>query len=268
MLGRTRHKKPLKIGISPRLFHPQPGATGLQSKPLMYLEQSVAHWVMSRDVMVSMIPTIAGDAMLLRSNIRLSDYAEHFDGLVLQGGADLNPASYSEEPLKPEWAGDKVRDEFELELLMEFIEARKPVLGICRGAQLINVAFGGSLYQDIPSQHPQAITHVDEKLYEHLIHEIRFEKNSRLAKLYPDLKPETPIRVNSIHHQAARSIGKNISVEAWSVPDNIPEAIRANVDSYVFGVQWHPEFHRMDDASVLNCTPILEDFLAAVRKRV
>jgi putative glutamine amidotransferase len=267
MLGRSRNKKPLKIGVSPRLFHPLPGATGLQSKPLMYLEQSVAHWVMSRDVMVFMIPTIANNALLSRSNIRLSDYAGQLDGLVLQGGADLSPSSYGEEPLKPEWLGDKVRDDYELELLMEFVEAHKPVLGICRGAQLINVAFGGTLYQDIPSQHPDAATHVDENLYEHLHHEIRFEKGSRLARLYPDLPPEAPLRVNSIHHQAARSLGKDVVVEAWSVPDNIPEAIRANVDSYVFGVQWHPEFLRPDDASVLNCAPILEDFLAAVRKQ-
>ena len=267
MLARTRVKKPLKIGISPRLFHPRPGAAGLLSKPIMYLEQSVAHWVMSRDVMVFMIPTIANEAMLSRSNIRLSDYADHLNGLVLQGGADLSPSSYGEEPLKPEWAGDKVRDDFELELLMEFVEADKPVLGICRGAQLINVAFGGTLYQDIASQHPDAATHTDEVIYEHLRHEIRFERNSRLARLYPGLAPDQPLQVNSLHHQGVRVLGKDMTVEAWSIPDNIPEAIRLNGDSYVFGVQWHPEFHRLDDASVLNCAPILEDFLAAVRKR-
>ena len=88
---------PLKIGLSARIYHPQAGADGLQSKTLQYLEQSVAHWVMSRDVMVLMIPTVLGDGMINRSSIRLADYARYLDGLVLQGGADLSPRSYGED---------------------------------------------------------------------------------------------------------------------------------------------------------------------------
>lgn len=264
MLSRSRRRKPLKIGISPRIFHPDPNASGLSTKTLMYLEQSAAHWVMSRDVMVFMIPTIASDGILARSSIRLSDYAEHLDGLVLQGGADMNPASYGEEPLKPEWSGDKRRDDFEIELLMEFVEAGKPVLGICRGCQLINVAFGGSLYQDISTLHEGAIKHFDESSYDRHKHDIRIEPGGRLARLYPNMET---LNVNSIHHQAIRSLGRNIKVEAWSIPDNLPEAIRADTDGYVMGLQWHPEFHRIDDPDLMDCSPILEDFLAAARKR-
>jgi putative glutamine amidotransferase len=145
-------RRPLRIGLSARIYHPQPGATGLQSKSLQYLEQSVAHWVMSRDVMVLMVPSVCGDGVVHRSSIRLSDYPQYLDGLVLQGGADISPQCYGEEPLHPDWAGDRLRDAYEMELFHEFVEAGKPVLGICRGAQLINVALGGTLYQDIATQ--------------------------------------------------------------------------------------------------------------------
>src|SRR4029077_146536 len=113
----------LKIGISARFFHPEPGHTGIQSKTLQYLEQSVAHWVMSRDVLVLMVPSVNKDVIIHRSNIRLSDYAKNLDGLVLQGGADIAPGSYGEEPLNPVWGGDPARDDYEMELLHEFIEA-------------------------------------------------------------------------------------------------------------------------------------------------
>lgn len=145
-------QRTLKIGIAARIYHPGPRSVGIQSRTLQYLEQSVAHWVMSRDVLVLMVPTVDKEGIIHRSNIRLSDYAKHLDGLVLQGGSDIAPESYGEAPLKPEWAGDRVRDVYEMELLHEFIEAGKPVLGICRGLQLINIALGGTLYQDISSQ--------------------------------------------------------------------------------------------------------------------
>ena len=89
-------RRPLRIGVSARIFHPEPGATGLRSKNLQYLEESIAQWVMSRDVLVFMIPTVNTDGLLHPSNIRLRDYARHLDGLVLQGGADVSPQSYSE----------------------------------------------------------------------------------------------------------------------------------------------------------------------------
>lgn len=249
----------LKIGVSARILHPQPGATGLQSKTLQYLEQSAAHWVMSRDVLVLMVPTVDKDGLLHRSSIRLADYARHLDGLVLQGGEDVCPASYGEEPLRAEWAGDRLRDEYEMELLHEFIEAGKPVLGICRGAQLINVAFGGTLVQDIGTQLPEARAHVSDE-YEKLRHDLRFEPGGRLAHLYPG---SAPARVTSIHHQCVRQLGRHLAVEAKSEPDGLVEAIRGTGPGYVLGVQWHPEFHAPGDDSVLDCAPILEDFLRA-----
>lgn len=249
----------LKIGVSARILHPQPGAAGLQSKTLQYLEQSAAHWVMSRDVLVLMVPTVDRGGLLHRSNIRLADYARHLDGLVLQGGADVSPSSYGEAPLRDEWAGDRLRDEYEMELLQEFVEAGKPVLGICRGAQLINVAFGGTLYQDIGTQLPEADAHVSDA-YEKLRHAVRFEPGGRLAQLYPGT---APARVTSIHHQAIRQLGRGLAVEARAEPDGVVEAIRGAGPGYVLGVQWHPEFHAPGDGDVLDCAPILDEFLRA-----
>ena len=253
-------RRPLRIGLSARIYHPQPGATGLQSKSLHYLEQSVAHWVMSREVMVFMIPSVSGDAIVHRSRIRLSDYAQYLDGLVLQGGADLCPQSYGEEALHPDWQGDRQRDAYEMELFHEFMEARKPVLGICRGAQLINVALGGTLWQDIPSQVDGAGIHQHDD-YDRHVHAIHWEEGSRLAGLYG----ETPTgSVVSIHHQAIRTLGRGLAVEARS-SDGLIEAIRLDSKTYVLGLQWHPEFHLPGAAGVLDCTPILDEFLHAAR---
>ncbi|OWW20782.1 glutamine amidotransferase [Noviherbaspirillum denitrificans] len=255
-------QRTLKIGISARIFHPEAGAKGLRSKTLQYLEESIAQWVMSRDVMVFMIPTVNNNGILHPSNIRLRDYAKHLDGLVLQGGADVSPQTYSETATRPEWSGDRARDMYELELLHEFVEAGKPVLGICRGCQLINVAFGGTLYQDIASDVPTAIQHVSD-LYDSHYHLIHFPQGSALGGLFP---AKSEALVNSIHHQAVKDLGRDLVVEAVSGKDNIVEAVRYRKARFVVGLQWHPEFHRAGSAELLDCTPILDDFLAAARE--
>ena len=260
-LSRKLSPDALRIGVSPRIFHPQPDAKGLHSKTLQYLEQSVAYWVMSRNVLVFMVPTVDKEGLLHRSNIRVADYARALDGLVLQGGADVSPSTYGEEPLAPQWAGDRLRDVYEIELVHEFVEAGKPVLGICRGAQLINVAFGGTLYQDIRTQLAESNVHVTDA-YERHRHEIRFEPGSGLARLYRGVQRPT---VSSIHHQSIKALGRGLRVEAWSEPDGVVEAIRANGKGYVFAVQWHPEFHHPGDAATLDSAPILEEFLEAAR---
>ena len=261
-VSRRIMQRTLKIGVSARIFHPESGAIGLRSKNLQYLEESIAHWVMSRDVLVFMIPTVNTHGLLRPSNIRLRDYAKHLDGLVLQGGADVSPQSYSEAATRPEWIGDRTRDMYELELLHEFIEAGKPVLGICRGCQLINVAFGGTLYQDIASEVPTAIAHVND-LYDNHRHAIHFPKGSTLAPLFgAQSKP----LVNSIHHQAVKTLGRDLSIEAVSGEDNIVEAIRYRKARFVMGLQWHPEFHHIGGAELLDCTPILDNFLRAARE--
>jgi gamma-glutamyl-gamma-aminobutyrate hydrolase PuuD len=261
-IGRRLMRRTLRIGISARIFHPEAGAKGLRGKTLQYLEESIAHWVMSRDVLVFMIPTVNNTGMLHSSNIRLRDYAKHLDGLVLQGGADVSPQTYSQTATRPEWSGDRARDMYELELLHEFIEAGKPVLGICRGCQLINVAFGGTLYQDIATDVPTAIAHVDEA-YDRHYHELRFPQGSTLAPMFSG---SSEALVNSIHHQAVRDLGRDLNVEAVSGGDNIVEAIRYRKAPFVMGLQWHPEFHRAGTPGLLDCTPILDSFLRTARE--
>ena len=249
----------LKIGMSARLFHPQPDARGLQSRTLQYLEQSAAHWIMSRNVLVFMVPTVVKDGLLHRSEMCVADYARALDGLVLQGGADVSPLTYGEEPLARRWAGDRLRDVYEIELVHEFIDAGKPVLGICRGLQIINVAFGGSLYQDIATQLPGALRHVTDD-YERNSHEVSIVPGSGLARLYAGV---ARARVNSIHHQSIQLLGRGLAVEARAEPDGVIEAIRHSEKRYVFATQWHPEFHPARDDSLLASAPILDEFLRA-----
>ncbi len=260
--GRDFMKRTLRIGISARIYHPGPGATGLLSKNLQYLEESIAQWVMSRDALVFMVPTVNTSGLLHPSNITLRHYARQLDGLVLQGGADVSPFSYGEEPARPEWSGDRARDLYELELLHEFINAGKPVLGVCRGCQLINVAFGGTLHQDVATNVPEAMAHVHD-LYDAHRHAIVFPPDSTLARLFPNER--RPI-VNSIHHQAVKELGRDVKVEAVSDPDGIVEAIRYQRADFVMGLQWHPEFHRAGGVDLLDCTPVLDEFLRAARE--
>jgi putative glutamine amidotransferase len=260
---------PLLIGVSSRIHHPSEQSRplgGVYTKTLHYLEQSVANWIISRNVLVFMIPAVESSGLVKRSEMRLYHYAEALDGLVLQGGADVSPPTYGETPQAPEWEGDKVRDRYEIELFEAFVGKGKPVLGICRGCQLINVAFGGTLYQDIATMVPNAAIHRDTDRYEQAHHPVSFVPDSRLAKLYPG-KPEAMI--NTIHHQAVKKLGRGLLVEAKSVPDGLVEAVRWRGPSYVLGVQWHPEFMHAagPQEGHLDGTPILNEFLEAARER-
>ncbi|MDU0810873.1 MAG: type 1 glutamine amidotransferase [Burkholderia sp.] len=261
-IGQKIIQRTLRIGVSARIFYPEPGASGFQSKILQYLEESIANWVMSRNVLVFMIPAIVNHGILHSSNIRLRDYAKHLDGLLLQGGADISPQTYSTSDECKESPGDRARDMYELELFHEFVESGKPVLGICRGCQLINVAFGGSLYQDISTDVPTAQAHVSEHYYQHR-HSIRFPNGSTLLNIFPDRREAI---VNSIHHQAIRDLGRDLSIEAVSANDGIIEGIRYRRAPFVVGVQWHPEFHRAGGPELLDCTPLLDTFLRAARE--
>lgn len=255
-------RRTLRIGVSARIYHPEPGTTGLRSKNLQYLEESIVQGVMSRDVLVFMVPTVNTSGLLHPSTITMRHYVRHLDGLVLQGGADVSPMTYSETPTRPEWSGDRARDVYELELLHEFVEAGKPVLGICRGCQLINVAFGGTLYQEVATDLPGAQPHVHD-MYDAHRHAITFPPGSSLGTMFPN----TPrALVNSIHHQAVKELGRDIHVEAMSDPDGVVEAIRYQRAPFVMGLQWHPEFHRARGGELLDCTPVLDAFLRAARE--
>jgi putative glutamine amidotransferase len=253
----------LKIGISACFFHPDPKRAVFKGKTLQYVEQQMAHWVMQKDAMALMIPSPDGDTRHSSSRITVAHYANELDGLVLMGGSDVAPESYGEAPLQAAWAGDRIRDDYEIALYRAFVDAGKPVLGICRGAQVINVAQGGTLYQDIALQVPGALNHRNWDIYDRNSHATALVPDSALARLYPGV---THARTNSVHHQAVKDLGRELVVEAWSEPDRVVEAIRWTGPSYVFAVQWHPEFHDVNDRSFIDDTPILDDFLAHTRR--
>lgn len=254
-------ERPLRIGVSARLMHQVPSELGFRNKSLQYIEASLAHWVMAHGAVAFMVPAVTHDSRHAARHLKVEQVVQELDALVLQGGADVAPETYGQQPLKDEWRGDVVRDRYELSLLRCFLAQKKPVLGVCRGAQLLNVAFGGTLYQDIATQCLAAHEHMDVELYDQFEHDVTFIQGSPLAELYPKA---TQLRVTSIHHQAVAELGKGIEVEAVSTLDGLVEAFRCSGEAYARGVQWHPEFHH-DRKRLADSSPIMLDFLRAAR---
>ena len=249
----------LKIGISACFFHPDGERKAAPSKTLLWIEQSTAHWVMSEGAVPVMIPSLS--SATFEARLGVEEYAGWLDGLMLHGGADVWPGSYGEQPLRPEWHGDRIRDEYEIALVQAFAAAGKPVFGICRGLQLINVAHGGTLYQDLATQKPGVLTHRDAAAYDLNFHPVDILPDTRLARL---LGGAGRHKINSVHHQGIKQLAPGFEVEAVSPDDGVIEAIRATGRSWVAAVQWHPEFHR-PELGVVDDTPLLRDFLEAAR---
>jgi putative glutamine amidotransferase len=241
----------VRIGVSSCFFHADPQRAIFKGKTLVYAEQSLVDWAMSEGDLAWPIPPRP-------AHVPIERVVDQLSGLLLEGGSDLSPTTYGEEPLRPEWAGDRVRDLYEIELLRAFLAAGKPVLGVCRGLQLVNAAQGGTLYQDITTQVPGARVHRDWNIYDANIHQVRL--TGRLAALYG----EGPHPVSSVHHQAVKDLGRDLVVEAISVEDDVVEAIRWTGPTFLAAVQWHPEFHA--DPSLLDGGPLLHEFLDEARR--
>jgi putative glutamine amidotransferase len=255
--------EPLRIGVSARLLYPDPSRAFLPHKSIQYLEQSVANWIMSGEVLAFMIPEMSLASPHFPKALRVKHYVDSLDGLLLQGGADMSPKSYGEQPMNPLWAGDEIRDAYEIELFHEFVTQGKPVFGICRGHQVINVALGGSLFQDIATQCGPG-HHRDEAKYDKCFHDLKILPGTWLARLYPGVEAT---RINTIHHQAVNRLGEGLVVEAVSEPDGLVEALRWEGHSFVMGVQWHPEFMDPKDPDLFDSRPLLRAFLAACDQR-
>lgn len=249
----------LKIGLSACFSHADPARSLFTGKTLQYVEQSIAHWVMSSGAMVVMVPCPTGDTR--RGDVSFEHYAGWLDGLVLHGGVDVWPGAYGETPLDEKWAGDRLRDDYDRALVTAFESHGKPVFGVCRGLQLLNVHYGGTLYQDIQTQIPGAHLHRDASTYDHNYHSVDIVPGTRLADLYPGIER---VRVNSIHHQAVKKLADEFVPEAYSADDKLVEAIRRKdpTKSYIAAVQWHPEFHK-PGASNVDDAAMLDDFLSA-----
>lgn len=252
------------IGLSPRLLRQVPAELGFRGKTLQYLEQSMAHVVMRLGAVAVMIPTVEGGGDISQWEVATDDYIATLDGLILQGGADIDPRVYGEEPGNLLGPIDSVRDRFELELLRGFAAAGKPVLGVCRGMQLINVAFGGTLYQDLEAAGVSSRAHRSAELYDEHAHELDLIDGSWLQGLYSGAKRA---RVNSIHHQGVDKLGEGLVLNAVST-DGVVECVRHEGYDFLVGVQWHPEFHDARFPALLPAEPLLNAFLDAAARDV
>ena len=166
----------IKLGFSSCIFPQDPHRAIFKNKALFYLEEKMSRWFLDEGALAFLIPPHDNQDVV-------REHLNEMDGLVMTGGTDVAPESYGEKPLRPEWCGDPVRDRYEISLLQMALAMGKPVFGICRGIQVINVALGGTLYQDINAQVKDTQVHRNWDIYEDLIHPIKIKKGSRLAEI-------------------------------------------------------------------------------------
>ena len=228
----------LRIAVSANFFYPDKARAAYPPKTLVYGEVELLQWLVAGGAVPYLIPPLPDD-------VDLDAYLDEFDGIVFSGGADVCPRSYGEEPLRPEWSGDAARDVYEVKLFNTALQKNMPILGICRGHQLINVALGGTLYQDTYTQCDGAIIHRDGEVYDGLHHQVNIFKNTVLSNIY---KNNLNQKINTIHHQAIKDLGDGLVVQARAVEDDVIEAVWLDrPDTYVLGIQWHPEWIKDED---------------------
>ncbi len=164
-------------------------------------------------------------------------YLNLIDGILFTGGLDISPLTYDENPLREINEISSIRDKYEFGLFRKAYDRKIPILGICRGHQLANIALGGSLYQDIYVQTPDTLGHNPKGISkDELYHSIDINKDTKLYDIFKSEK----VFVNSNHHQSIKELGKNLTISAFS-EDKIIEAIEATDERFLIGVQFHPE---------------------------
>lgn len=197
-----------------------------------------------------------GEPVVLRPGEKV-DFMS-LQGLLLTGGGDVEPELYGQKKQaycdKPE----RQRDEFEMSTLKQFLTQGKPVFGICKGVQVLNVALGGSLYQDMATelkshilkehQYPGALTREEKRA---LRHEVRLRKNSKLYKIFGEKR-----QTNSRHHQAIKTLAPSLEAVGES-SDGVIEAVESKEHPWVVGVQWHPESQEISD----DFAPLFRNFV-------
>ena len=200
-------------------------------------------WIMSQRYVKTLTSSgaIPWIVPLLDDQNTLRAIYERLDGVFFPGGVDIDPDSYNEE--RSEMCGrvDPDRDRTEIMFAKWAMEDRKPVLAVCRGAQLLSVAAGGTLYQDIGSEYPDAIKHdywpkKGERTRQDLVHPVDVVADTRLSKVLGS----GSVLVNSMHHQGIKQLAPSLVANAFA-PDGLIEGVESRDDDFVLGVQWHPE---------------------------
>lgn len=247
---------PPRIGISARQRTGVREAAGNQRKDLLGAERSLIDLIADRGglPLILAYPSTYGPAALRTFAQQL---LRDLDALVLQGGGDIAPSWYGGANA-PDARPDRQRDAFELALIDAALQSGKPLLGICRGCQLLNVAFGGSLYQDLAAQRPDGIRHSDRERYDEHAHGVQLSTGGLLRRCYA----RDTGRVSSAHSQGVHRLGRGLIVEARCSEDGLIEALRADT-GWAVGVQWHPEFDRGDPLRLCPA-PLLDAFFGAM----
>jgi putative glutamine amidotransferase len=210
---------------------------------------------------------VGGEVRIVDPSMKVADALSGLDGLLLSGGGDVTPALYGEPPHPKLGEVDPQRDAFELAIIAEARGGNLPIFAICRGVQVLKVACGGSLVQDIPSEVTGALDHSltspPHQSFD-LAHEIWIEQDSLLARLMRErLSDADSCEVNSRHHQAVKRLADGFRMSA-TAPDGVIEAIEDPSARFCLGVQWHPEnFFRTGEFRAL-----FEGFLAASAQKV
>ncbi len=222
---KSRRSAPL-IGITPDV-----AATGDNAEPLIVLQERYARAIQQAGAIPLVLPIAPAPATLQR-------IIESLDGVVVSGGNfDIHPKYYGERAIEKLGKIQEERTEFELGLISLALKRDMPLLGVCGGAQAINVALGGSLYQDIRSQLAGAAEHEQGHLKDRGGHEVNIVAGTKLRRIVG----RDSLEVNTTHHQSVKKLGKGLIVNA-AAADRVIEGIESCDHSFVLGVQWHPEF--------------------------
>lgn len=167
----------------------------------------------------------------------IEGYIKILDGIYLTGGGDINPLLFNEEPIKELGNVEYDRDNFEIKLYKKAAEKDIPILGVCRGMQLMNVAEGGNVYQDIYSQRPETNNHSYKYIFDgNEFHTVVIKENSKIFEILN----KTEIKTNSYHHQAVNELAPSFVATAFG-KDGVVECIESTKLKYAIGIQWHPE---------------------------
>lgn len=184
---------------------------------------------------------------IMKKTDDIKNYLDIVDGIIFTGGEDVSPLYFGEEPLREVDAICHDRDITELELFKVAYERGIPIFGICRGLQLFNIALGGTLYQDIYKQIPNAIGHICGHNVQEGYHSINISKDSILYDIYNEEK----LVVNSQHHQSLKDLGKDLKITA-TTSDGVIESIESTNDKFLLAVQFHPEAMAMKYDKFIN----------------